>query len=136
MSETLAEAAGEEAEDTELRDRGSLAEVREDRPDISPPPHEGTGDCAAEPAEPKLESKLTSEPEAEAEEAAECWERVRLARLCEAVPSSGSPDLEWQCFSILTHPDTRYTGSILAGDHTIFSVPHLIFFAEYTRYFP
>ena len=126
MSETLAEAAGEEAEDTELRDMGSLPEVREDRPDIS---HElGIGDCAAEPADPKLESKLTSDPEAEAAEAAECWERVRLARLCEAVPSSGSPDLEWQCFSILTHPDTRYTGSILAGDHQIFSVPHLIFF--------
>ena len=68
MRETLAGDEGED--DTEDIDIGSLEDVRELRPDMS----DGMGDWAADPADPKLESKDTSEP-------AEDCDSVREARL-------------------------------------------------------
>ena len=75
FSETLDGVEGED--ETEEMDIGSLEEVRELRPDMS----EGMGDWAAEPADPKLESKDTSEP-------AEDWEKVREARLLDIAGDS------------------------------------------------
>ena len=79
-------------EDTDDRDNGSL-EVRDDLPDIS----EGIGDWAHEPPEPKLESNETSDPE--------LWDSVNDDKLCDMAGDDvcSSPDLEWQCFNILTH---------------------------------
>lgn len=66
MIDTLEEEA--EEDETEDIDIGSL-EVRELLPDMS----RGSGDWVQDPADPKLESKETSEPE--------LWDRVSEARL-------------------------------------------------------
>ena len=71
FSDTL-EGDDDEEEVTDDIDIGSLDEVRELRPDMS----EGIGDWAADPADPKLESKLTSED-------ADDWESVSDERLWE-----------------------------------------------------
>ena len=87
MRETLEgwEEVEEEGEVEEM-ERGS-EEVREDRPDMS----EGEGD--PNPADPKLESKETSEPEE--------WEKVREEREWEIGEVVDNPVREWQCFNIL-----------------------------------
>ena len=76
----------EEEGEVEEMERGS-EEVREERPDMS----EGEGD--PNPADPKLESKETSEPEE--------WEKVREEREWEMGEVVDNPVLEWQCFNIL-----------------------------------
>ena len=71
------------------RESGFLEEVREERPDMS----EGEGE--PRPAEPKLESKETSEPED--------WEKEREWEMGEVA----RPVREVQCFNILAHHQSR-----------------------------
>ena len=90
MIDTLDEGDDEDTEDIDI---GSLEDVSDERPDIS----EGMGDWAQEPADPKLESNDTSDPE--------LWDNVREARLLEIAGDDvwSNPEREWQCFNMMTH---------------------------------
>ena len=72
-------------EEEEERESGS-EEVREERPDMS----DGEGD--PNPADPKLESNETSEPD-------DC-EKVREEREWEMGEVVDNPVRDWQCFNI------------------------------------
>ena len=98
MRETLDGCEEDEEGEVEERESGS-EEVREERPDIS----EGEGD--PNPADPKLESKETSEPE-------EDWEKVREEREWEMGEVVDNPVRDWQCFNIFNTPSRHQRRNI------------------------